>query len=670
MSFLKDLRKRSTTAFSLSDTSQVDPLFSRSLRAGIGKPPRKFSQWLEEEFVIPTGNYAGQRFKFAMQPITRVWAREIDEGPWNEFIYTGPSQSGKSLNGYVAPLLYHAHELGERLIFGVPADEMAVDKWESDIRPVMEASYSMRKLLPTRGPGSAGGTIRERVSLTNGAVLKIMAAGGSDQSKAGYTARVICITEAAGFSESTSTSAEADPLRQIRARQRSYTFSDRKTFIEGTKTIKQHLPCTLEEFSSRSRLMVPCPHCGEFFLPARADLIGWKDARTELEARDKAAWQCNRCKEPINDDERYTSLCDAVLVHDGQTIDKRGVIRGDLPQTSRLWFDYNAYHNVFLTAGDIAYDYWAAEQIEPETPEKDKAEKQLAQFVFGEAYEPPIYLESEVLIPEFVSERRIALPRGLAPVDTNRVILGADVGDRLCHWVLLAFRESQSLHVLDYGTVDVPVRNYTLRQAITQAIVDLIESLAVGVTGEKDRGRIPLSAAYIDSGHEPDAIFDAAKLITKSIELVPVLGRGETQYQKRKFTLPSKKGNVVRQIDAAGRWYVSRVQRAAVHQLTLDSDAMKLLVQSGLRVEPQRPGSITLFDGPATVHRKFAKHLTSEQRIPEEIPGEAPKLKWHRNGANHFFDAITYAAVAALRLGWTPDSKHEADAVESVWKGD
>jgi phage terminase large subunit GpA-like protein len=670
MSSSKHWQKNLTTGFSLSDASQVDPLLSRAIRLGIGKPPRKFAQWLEEEFVIPTGNFAGQRFRFAMQPITKLWAKEIDEGPWTEYIYTGPSQSGKSLNGYVAPLLYHAHELGERLIFGVPADEMAVDKWESDIRPVMEASHALRKLLPKRGPGSAGGTIRERVSLSNGAVLKIMASGGSDQSKAGYTARVICITEAAGFSESTSTSSEADPLRQIRARQRAYKFAERRTFIEGTKTIKQHLPCTLEEFSSRSRIYCPCPHCGEFFLPSRTDLIGWQDARTEIEAREKAAWQCNKCREPIDDTERYAALCDAVLVHDGQTVDKRGNVTGDLPQTSRLWFDYNAFHNVFLTAGDIAYDCWAAEQIEPETPEKDKVEKQLAQFVFGEAYEPPMYLESEVLIPEFVSERRIPLPRGVAPYDTNRVILGVDVGDRYCHWVLVALRDSQSLHVLDYGTVDVPVRSFTIRKAITSAIVDLVQSLENGVVGEKDRGRIPLSVAYVDSGHEPDAIFDAAKAITTAIEFVPVLGRGETQYQKRKFSLPSKKGNVVRHIDANGRWYISRVQRAAVNQLTLDSDAMKLLVQSGLRISPESSGSITLFDGPSTVHRKFAKHLTSEQRVPEEIPGEAPKLKWHRTGANHYFDALTYGAVASLRFGWSPESKPDAPTQPTTWQGD
>jgi phage terminase large subunit GpA-like protein len=631
-------------------------------------------EWIEAELVIPTGTYAGEKFRFARQPITRLWVDEIDSGRWTEFVYSGPSQSGKSLIGYVAPLLYHAAELGERLIFGVPLDEMAVDKWESDIRPAMEASPRMRRLLPRRGPGSAGGTIRDRVSLTNGAVLKIMASGGSDQSKAGYTARIVCVTEAAGFSEAGNKSEEADPLRQLRARQRSFTRMDRRLFIEGTKTIETHLPCTLRESSSDSKIVVPCPHCGQFVGFSRENLVGWKDAKTEIEAADKAAWQCPSCAELLDDDERYSALCDSKLLHRGQQIDKRGQVTGEQPETTRLWFDYNAFHNAFLTAGDIAVDCWSAEQIEPETAERERAEKQLSQFVFGEAYRPPAFVESELLVPELVSERRLELPRGVAPADTTRLVLGADVGERVCHWVLVALRECQALHICDYGTIDVPVRQWSIRSAISRAITDLVDQLAVGVVGDGDRGRIPLAAAYVDSGHEPDAIFDAGRAILASrggsIDFMPVLGRGESQLQKRKYTHPAKTGNVIRQVDKAGRWHVLRVRRANINQLTLDADAMKILVQSGLRIPLDSPGSISLFAGPAAVHRRFAKHLTSEQLVREEQPGAAPRQRWEKSGANHFLDSLVYGAVAALRWNWAPESREPAQTRQATWQGD
>lgn len=627
-------------------------------------------QWITDELVIPTGSFAGERFRFERQPITRLWVDEIDSGRWTELVYSGPSQSGKSLIGYVAPLLYHACELGERLIFGVPLDEMAVDKWESDIRPAMEASPRMRRLLPRRGPGSSGGTIRDRVTLSNGATLKIMAAGGSDQSKAGYTARIVCVTEAAGFSESTATSEEADPLRQMKARQRSYTRTERRLYIEGTKTLATHLPCTLRANSTDSSIDSPCPHCGEFINPSRADLVGWQEARTEIEAAELARWKCLHCGELIDDDQRLAMLNDAVLVHRGQSINKRGVVVGEPPETSRLWFDYTAFHNAFLTAGDIAVDCWAANQIEPETTEREKAEKQLSQFVFGVAYTPPSHVESEELQPDSVAERRLDLPRGVAPADTTRIVLGCDVGERVCHWMQVAIRECNSLHVVDYGTADVPIRRLSLREAIKACIVDLIKQTGGGCVVDGDRGRIPLTAAYVDSGHQPDAIFDAAKMIDKSINFLAVLGRGETQMSKRRYTHPTKTGNTIRLIDKAGRWHLSRVSRARVDQLTLDSDAYKLLVISGLMLPLASPGSITLFAGPSTVHRRLARHLTSEQLITEEIPGKPPTKRWIKSGANHYLDALAYACTAATRFGWLPEALGVGEDDSRGWAGD
>lgn len=642
---------------------------AKTIRAGIGRPPRTMRQWITDELVIPSGQFPGQRFSFDRQPITRLWVDEIDSGRWTEFVYSGPSQSGKSLIGYVAPLLYHTCELGEKTIFGVPLDEMAVDKWESDIKRVMEASSRMRRLLPKRGPGSAGGTIRDRVTLSNGAALKIMAAGGSDQSKAGYTARIVCVTEAAGFSKGTASSEEADPLRQLRARQRSFSRADRRLFVEGTKTLPTELPCTLKPNSSESEIKCPCPHCGEFINPSKDDLVGWQDARTEIEASDRGLWKCSKCGEQIEEDQRRSMLNDARLVHRGQSIDKRGNITGDLPQTSRLWFDYSAFHNMLLPAGDIAVDCWASAQIDPDSDEREKSEKQLSQFVFGTAYTPPTHAEGDELTTDQVADRRLDLPRGVCPQDTIRLIAGVDVGERFCHWVLIAVRECQSIHVVDYGTADVPIKKLSIRHAIKSCIVDLVSQLSAGALRDGDDSRIPLHACYVDSGHQPDAIFDAVKSIQIDVIVLPVLGRGETQLEKRKYSHPSKTGNVIRSIDKAGRWYLSRVKRARLDQLTLDADSMKLLVHSGLVLPLSTSGSISLFAGPSTVHRRFSRHLISEQQITETLPGKPPTRRWIRSGANHWLDALVYACTAAIRTGWLPGAS-EIEKAQTEWTGD
>lgn len=657
----------------LFQPAKVDPLFAISIRAGIRKPPRKFSQWLVEELVVPDGPFKGERFRFERQPITKLWANEIDSGHWIEHVFSGPSQSGKSFIGYVAPMLYHACELNENLVFGVPMEEMADDKWAADIKPAMEASARMRRLLPRKGSGSSGGKIRDRVEFANGSQLKITTAGGSDQGKAGFTARVVCVTEAARFSRAGGESQETDPLRQLYARQRSYKFDERVTYIEGTKTTRFEYPFALREHSSKSQIVSECPHCGSWIAPTRENLVGWQNARTEIEAMEMATWSCPKCNEPITEEERKACLRDALLLHDGQTIDRRGNVVGDRPESRRLWFDYEAWHNLFLSAGDIAVDLWAAEQIEPDTPARELAEKQVCQFVFGTIYNPPEIAELAELTPESVGDRRLDLPRGVAPKDTTCITVGIDVGDRVLHWIVVAERECGAVHVVDYGTQDVPLKEYSLRTAIRMAIVDLVEAIAPGYVGDGDRGRIPISSVYCDSGHEPDAVFDAVKeLKKKSINFVvlPVIGRGETQLDKRRFYAPTKTGNIVRKIDPMGRWYLSKVKRANVDQLTLDADAMKVLVSSSLLIPPDASGSLSLFSGPQSIHRTLSKHLVSERLIIEELPGQAPKRKWVRRGSNHYLDAMAYAFTALLRLGWMPDSLEASppDQAEKTWE--
>lgn len=637
------------------EPSKVDPLFASAIRNGIRRPPRSFRQWLTEEFVVPDGPRSGERFRFESQPITRLWVDAIDSRKYTEHVYSGPSQSGKSMIGYVAPLLYHCAELAESVVFGVPMEEMAADKWIADIRPVLDASSRLRRLLPKRGPGSAGGQIKDRVVLANSAFLKIATAGGSDQGKAGFTSRVVCITEAARFSRSSKTSTETDPLRQLQARMRAYDVMERVTYIEGTKTIRDEYPWALRENSTKSRIVSPCPHCGAWICPEREQLVGWQNARTEIEAQDKAAWQCPACQESIDDAERYQSLTDAVLLHDGQEISKRGKVSGDPPETRRLWFDYNAWHNVFLSAAAIATDCWAGRLYEPETPAHEASERQLTQFVFGLVYDPPKLIEGEEITADDVAERRIQLPRGVAPADTARLTLGVDVGERMLHWVVLAQRETGAVHVVDYGTQDVDVRSLSLRVAIREAVLELCRSLEAGYVCDGDRGRLPIQIAYVDSGHMPDAIFDAAKANTTNIEILAILGRGETQMTKRRYVHPAKTGNIIRKIDPQGRWHLARVKRAKVDQLTIDVDSLKQLVASTLTVALGAPGSLSLFAGPRTVHRRFSAHLASEQLHLEQIIGQAPRMRWICTGANHYLDALAYALTALLRLGWRPD---------------
>lgn len=650
--------------------SPFAPMIADALRAGRGHPPRPFAQWLSEEVYLPNdgGPFSGRRFRFEYQPIARLWAAEIDSGRWNEFVYTGPSQSGKSFLGYVAPMLYHLTELNESIGFGVPLEEMAGDKWQADLRPVLEASHRLKRYLPRSGPGSAGGTIRDRVVFSNGAVAKILTAGGRDQSKAGYTLRTILITEAAAFSRGSAKSPEADPLEQLRARQRSIKWADRATYIEGTATTPSELPATLANASTDSAIVSPCPHCGQWITPGREALLGWETARTEVEAAERAAWFCPRCGERIDPAERRDSVAASVLLHSGQKIDKRGRIEGEPPKTRRLFFRYSAWHNMFLDAADVAVDLWAASQLEVGTPARDSADRKLSQFVFGVPYAAPAELAGEMLDAADIDARRDRLPRGIAHKDTLHIVAGVDVGERVCHWVILGVRPNAQLHVVDYGTAEVE-RERGPKDGVLAALVALFQAIEVGAAIDSpaagSAGRMLTRAIYCDSGFMPDAVFDAARTVNSKIarELVlPILGRGETQLARRRYSTPTRTGNQIRKIDPDGRWHIARVRRAKINQLTLDADAFKRLADGGFRTTPGEPGAITLFSGPGTVHRTFIRHQINEQFVTEELPEQPPKSRWICTGANHYKDALSYAICAAMRLGWAPSVQDSAPA--------
>jgi hypothetical protein len=89
--------------------------------------------------------------------------------------------------------------MGETVICGLPDMDMASDKWNMDILPVLEQSR-YRDLMPQRGGGSRGGKV-ESVKFTNGATLKFMSGGGSDKSRAGFTSRVVVVTETDGMDQ-------------------------------------------------------------------------------------------------------------------------------------------------------------------------------------------------------------------------------------------------------------------------------------------------------------------------------------------------------------------------------------------------------------------------------------------------------------------------------------
>lgn len=638
-------------------------------------PVRKMARWYEEEFIVPDGPFEYMPWKWSRQPVAKLWIDELDSGNWTECYLTGPSQSGKSLIGFVGPALYHAFELRENYTLGLPDMRMADNKWKVDLLPVIKANPRMAALLPDSGPGSQGGTVHDTITLKNNSIFKFMSAGGSDQQRAAWTSRVVGVTEAARFSRVSETSRESNPLRQLQARQNAWDEPDRQLYVEGTGTIEEDLPWSAHQFSSQSRIVSQCPHCGGWIAPEREHLLGFDVAESLREAQQRAVWGCPLCGETIDERLRRESVASSKLLHFGQTIDKRGNITGDLPPTNRLWFRYSAWHNLFTSTATLGGEEWRCNQLDPDSLEFEDADKDLTQFKWSRPYKH----RNDRLHPLDAKELRkridARMPNGMLPTHTTHLAVGADIGKYAMHYVVMAGCDDGTLHIPSYGMINIPTNYMDWPLAIQTALDELFDMCELGwvrrpvaattepanPTGEDPAPVVVKpNQLWIDTGYEPNAIYAATirrfKRIRKTSMVQLFLGRGSGQLE-RMYAAPPKVGGKVREI--GNNWHVELNKRWRASQIYGNADHWKDRIHDGFKLQvdengARKPGSISLYHAPEKEHNKFSKHLTNEHRTEEFEPGRGMVVKWDRRGQNHWFDGCYMARAALDRAGWTP----------------
>lgn len=288
---------------------------------------RTLREFMEAEIRIPDGPHKGLRFSVSLQPYTALWMQahaDAIEGRsgLNTFIGVGPTQSGKTLSMFVAPAMYHLFEIEESICCLVPDENMVNDKWKEDFLPAIQASR-YASLLPTSGEGSRGGSVSDAVRFKNGTTLKFLTAGGDEKSVAGFTTRVLFVTELNKFGQLSSASAEGNRFAQAQGRLRAY--GDRAlTYAECTVDTEHGLVWNEYKNGTASRIAIPCGHCGEYVTLGREHLHGWEDAKNAVEATRLARWNCPECGVIWEPGEREKFAQGSVLVHGGQEIVRKG----------------------------------------------------------------------------------------------------------------------------------------------------------------------------------------------------------------------------------------------------------------------------------------------------------------------------------------------------------
>jgi phage terminase large subunit GpA-like protein len=602
-------------------------------------PLRTVRQFAEQEVVIPDGDYKGQLFRCHRQPAHGLWFDEIDSGRWSRFAFVACQQSGKTLAGFVIPIMYHAFEVQETVIVGLPTMDIARDKWEVDIKPAIEASR-YADLLPKNGGGSRGGT-PELITLRNGVNLKFMSGGGGDEKRSAFTSRVLVVTEADKLDEVGGQSDENTKLRQMEGRTRF--FGNRK---------RVYLECTVSEETGRiwqewmngsaGLVHLPCHGCGDYVAPEREHFVGWQEATEEIDAED-SRFVCPSCGILWQEETRKAQLSKALVVHKGQHIECGRVV-GDLPKTRTCGFRYSAATNAFADVAMIGVDEWKAKRAIDE----DLAGRELLQWTW--AWPPaPRVVDVEPLSVEAVEMRQHDLPRMIAPADTVRICAGVDARKEQLDWFVVAERASGTVVCIDFGYTTID-HNLPERTAYLQAVAKLRERFEYGyeVDQHSKHDRRPVDLAILDCHWNTDVLYESIFGVTS---WMPSMGFG---YKKHKATYnaPKQRSSTVTKL--GDEWYFVETERSFSGKIRRfnvthnNADAWKMRLHRALSVEPDHPHAMLLpkQSKPGT-RRELAKQLTAEKQESVYEKGKGQVLKWvtmyHKN---HWLDAAYMSLVA------------------------
>jgi len=607
---------------------------------------RTMREFAEQEIILPNGEYEGLRFRCDRQPYSGLFFDAHDSGNWTRFVVTGPTQSGKTLCAFVIPILYYLFEMRETVVCGLPNEDIRNDKWELDLLPVIERTQ-YRKLLPVEGSGSRRGRVGASIRFRNGATLRFMTAGGGDKQRASFTTRIVVITETDGFDAPGATSREADKVTQIINRTGAFDRSERaRIFLECTVTVEEGRTWQEYNAGTASRIACPCPACGDYVTPGREHLHGWQDAASEEAARRESYWVCPSCGVVLSEDERTEMCAASALAHKGQEIDSNGVLHGDNPDTTALGFRWSAFDNQFASARSIGAREWRAARAIQE----ENAEKEMRQFVWALPYEPPRDDLSGVTI-EAILSRTVDIPRGHIPKDTEYITMGCDIGKRLLHWVVLAWRHDASPHTVEYAVQDVAVVSLGEERGLLAALQQIADMAAEGwpIHNTEIDDHAMVDSIWVDARYQTDTICQFVRETGPPWH--PVRGWGESQDMAGAYRPPGATNKRVVRVGQGYHW--TRDRARGVRFADVNADQWKTFLHARLTTPPNHPGAMTLYHvGHVNEHMTLAKHWTSERQIEEFRAGKGNVTLWERvHRRNHYFDAAYMACAAAHSLG-------------------
>ena len=603
-------------------------------------------KFAEDEIVLPKGGpHSEMRYRGSRIPHAGLFVALIATMLYNQVAMTGPVQAGKSLLGFVIPIMWHLFEVGEPVILGAPSQEVAYGKWLRDLRPIILASQYAKE-MPTEGSGSKDGQF-EMITFKNGATLTLMSGGGGDEKRSSITSRVLAITEVDKMDGRGGGSEETDKIKQMISRLKA-NWADRRVYLESTLTHSEGR-IFREVNANPATLMLQCPHCSRLVSPERVHLTGWQTAQSKEEAFDNARIICSACG-ALWDEAMRVAACHLVkLMLPGQSLSADGrLIVGEPVRSDSIGLRFNAVNNLLLSLGAIAVEEWKAAR----EPDEDSAEREMKQFVWAMPHDPP-GLDLTHLTHQTIMLRTQDRAQGVVPDAAELITVGCDVGKYWAYWVALASSETADPYVIDYGTQQIHSKEHGEELAVRAGVNEFIDRCKKGWVRRNGEVLVP-KFTFIDSGYQTMSVYHATT--AGGAAFLPCKGFGTTQGRKPYQNPGVLKGGLV------GDHYHIALQkpenwplRTPLWLAEVDVDFWKSYLYARLTTPIGQPGALTLFKSEEkNGHNAFCRHLVAERQVQIVLPGKGLVTVWrlpNENTPNHWGDATVYALTAAHLCG-------------------
>lgn len=279
--------------------------------------------------------------------------------------------------------------------------------------------------------------------------------------------------------------------------------------------------------------------------------------------------------------------------------------------------------------------------------------------------------DAEQLGVEQVIVRLNRHPRGTAPSGATRLTAFIDVHQKLLYFLVAAWSEDFTGHVLDYGTYPEQGRaEFSLADAkVTLARkapgAGLEGSIRAGLEALCDRllGRewprddgvaLRVERCLIDAnwGQSTEVVYQFCRQSRHAAVLLPSHGRAIGPDQRPMSEWQKRPG------DRLGvNWCLtSGTARRAVRHVIFDTNYWKSFVRARLQQAAGDRGALLLFGSSAREHRGLAEHLAAEHSTRTTGRGRVVDVWKQRPDRpdNHWLDCLVGAAVAASMQGCAP----------------